>query len=318
MKITAAFEFPPEQDQALRKARKLERVTIAYLCSVTILMYLAMGSSQAMKTAWLEDVLSLVPPVVFLTASRVAARSPDTRFPYGYHRVVSIAFLCASLALFTMGGWLLIDASIKLIRAEHPTVGAVTLFGHTFWQGWLMLPTLAWSAVPAIFLGRAKLPLSRLINDKVLYADADMNKADWMTATGAMAGVIGIGIGWWWADAVAAMLISISVLRDGFGNLRQVIFDLMDEAPTTVDRSKRDPLPERVERHLAKIPWIVEAQVRMREEGHVYFGEAFVVANANEALPAKLQDLALECKTLDWRLHDFFIVAVPSLDTSSA
>jgi hypothetical protein len=64
MKASPAFEFPPAQEQALRKARRLEWVTIAYLLSVGTVMYLVLGSSQAMKTAWLEDLLSLIPPTV--------------------------------------------------------------------------------------------------------------------------------------------------------------------------------------------------------------------------------------------------------------
>ena len=42
----------------------------------------------------------------------------------------------------------------------------------------------------------------------MLYADAKMNKADWLTATAAMVGVVGIGVGLWWVDAVAAIAIS--------------------------------------------------------------------------------------------------------------
>lgn len=37
------------------------------------------------------------------------------------------------------------------------------------------------------------------MHDKVLHADAKMNKADWMTAAAALVGVLGIGLGWWWA-----------------------------------------------------------------------------------------------------------------------
>src|SRR3712207_8877927 len=34
------------------------------------------------------------------------------------------------------------------------------------------------------------------------------------TAVGAIVGVLGIGLGFWWADAVAALLISGSILQD--------------------------------------------------------------------------------------------------------
>lgn len=312
MKTSPQFEFPPEQAEAMQKARRLEWLSIAYLVSVGITMYFVLGSSQAMKTAWIDDLLSLISPVVFLLAARIATRAPNKRFPYGYHRCVSIAFLCAALALFGMGSWLLFDATSKLVLAEHPTIGGITLFGETFWLGWLMIPALLWSGIPAVFLGRAKLPLARTLHDKVLFADADMNKADWLTALAALIGVLGIGLGFWWTDAVAAMLISFDILYDGFRNLKQVIFDLMDEVPRTVERSDIDPLPEKVESYLRGLPWIEDVQVRMREEGHVYFGEAFIVTRHD--VPAEqLYEATRQCANLHWRVHDLVLVPVPSL-----
>jgi divalent metal cation (Fe/Co/Zn/Cd) transporter len=74
-------ELPPELRQTLRKARRLEWLTIAYLVSAVVLLALVLGSSQAMKTAWIEDLLSLIPPIAFLLAMRFNSRVPTGRFP---------------------------------------------------------------------------------------------------------------------------------------------------------------------------------------------------------------------------------------------
>lgn len=313
-KLDEAFEFPPEQFEALRKARRLAWWTIAYLVTVVVLMYLVMGSSQAMKTAWLEDMLSLVPPIVFLFASYAALWKPNRRHLYGYHRAVSVAFLIAATALFLMGSWLLFESIRKLISAEHPSVGSVTFFGTTFWLGWLMLPVLLWSVVPVVFLGRAKLKLAETIHDKVLHTDAMMNKADWMTGAAAMAGVLGIGFGWWWADAVAAAVISLDILHDGYTSLKEVVRRLLDEVPRTVDRHQPDPLPARVHDWLLQQDGVKQALVRLREEGHVYYGEAFVVPQSGEIDVARLDDLGRRLQELDWRLHEVVLVPVLSLE----
>ena len=194
-------ELPPDKHEVLKKAVRLEWLTIAYLLSAIVILYFALGSSQAMKAAWAEDILSLLPPIAFLIASRVRRRQPNTTFPYGYHRVTSIAFLCASVALLSLGAFVLYDSVTKLLMFEHPPIDLVKPIGDSpVWLGWLMLPALAWSAVPAVFLGRAKQPLAKELHDKVLYADAEMNRADWLTAGAAMLGVVGIGFGLWWAD----------------------------------------------------------------------------------------------------------------------
>jgi cation diffusion facilitator family transporter len=312
MKVTPAFDIPEHLQPQLARAKKLAWLTLAYLASVVVLMYLVMGNSQAMKTAWLDDVLSMAPPIVFLASARIATWPPNRRFPYGYHRAVSIAFLCASVALFAAGAFLLGEAVMTLVKRERPSIGGVTLFGQTFWQGWLMLPTLVWSGLPAVFLGRAKLPLGRDLHDKVLFTDAAMNKADWMSAGAAFVGVVGIGLGYWWADAAAAAVISLEILHDGYGNLKEVITNLMDESPKTVDHSKFDPLPEKLRLHLEQYEWVREARVRLREAGHIYFGEGFVIVREEDRLPERLQRATEECRRLHWRVHEFVLVCADS------
>jgi cation diffusion facilitator family transporter len=300
------FELPADRMPAYRRAVRLEWITIAYLISAIVLIYLTLGNSQAMKTAWIEDILSVIPPIVFLVAARIRHRPPNERYPYGYHRAVSIAYLCASLALTLMGAFLLLDALLKLITMEHPSIGTVEVFGHRVWLGWLMELALLWSAIPAIFLGRMKLPLARQLHDKVLFADAKINKADWLTAAAAMAGVLGIGVGLWWADAAAAAIISVDILYDGIHNLRTVVGDLMDRRPTTVEGAL-DPLQARVETELERLAWVGAARARLREEGHVYFGEVIVVPSTDQNLLDHIERADRSLHDLDWRLHDVVV-----------
>lgn len=313
MEIGAQYELPPDKAAIYARAIKLEWLTLAYLLSAVFFIYLTLGSSQAMKTAWFEDMLSLIPAIAFLVASRFRHRASSKRFPYGYHRSVSIAYLCASVALFAMGFFLLFDSIMALIAFEHPSIGVVQLFGHQIWLGWLMLLALLWSAIPAAIIGRMKLPLARELHDKVLFGDAKMNKADWLTAGAAMLGVLGIGIGLWWADAVAAAVISTDILHDGIKNLKAVIADLMDSRPTTVDDSALDPLPARAETELKKLAWVRDAKSRMREEGHIFDGEIFVVPTSNDDLVKRLADAQQVLKELDWRVKDVVVVPIQTL-----
>ena len=313
MRRTGPAELPPELKQTMGKARRLEWLTIAYLVSAVVLLALVLGSSQAMKTAWAEDLLSLIPPIAFLLAVRFNSRSPTGRFPYGFHRTVSIAYLVSALALLVMGTYLLVESLVKLVTAEYPTINSVELFGQTVWLGWLMLPALAWSALPAVFLGRAKMPLAEELHDKVLYADAKMNKADWLTAGAAMVGVVGIGFGLWWLDAVAAALISLDITKDGFSNLRRAVVDLMDQTPTTVGGDGEDPLGGKLAAMLRDLDWVEEVDLRLREEGQVYFGEALVVPSDETDITEKVEDALERARGLDWRIHDLALTPVREL-----
>ena len=62
MKLGRRFEFPPEQEAARQKARRLSWLTIALLVTASFGLAVTLGGSQAMKTAWISDLLSIIPP----------------------------------------------------------------------------------------------------------------------------------------------------------------------------------------------------------------------------------------------------------------
>jgi cation diffusion facilitator family transporter len=315
MRVYDRFELPPDADKLHRRAVRLEWWTIAFFLAATILLALTLGQSQAMKAAWIEDMLGLVPPAAFLIAARFRHRQPGDRFPYGYHRSTSIAFLSGSLALLGLGGYVVYDSLVRLIAAERPPIGLVEVFGQRIWLGWLMIAALFATIPPAILLGRAKLKIAKQIHDKVLYADAEMNRADWLTAGAAILGVLGIGAGLWWADAVAALVIGADIVRDGFRTTRAAVVDLMDGRPSVVDGSRPHPLPGQLLAAVRDNGWIADAWLRVREEGHVFVGELLVVpAPGTDRLEERLEELGAWVRDFDWRMHDLVVAPVTSID----
>ncbi|MBF0687993.1 MAG: cation transporter [Cellulomonas sp.] len=306
-------ELPPEARDAARKAKRLAWLTIAFLVTAVTLVYLVMGSSQAMKAAWAEDLLSFIPPIAFLVAMRITGRVPTERHPYGYHRSVGIGHLVAATALLTMGAFLVFDSVSGLLAGEHPPVGLIVVLGHQIWSGWLMVAVLAYTCVPAVLLGRAKMPLAEQLHDRVLHADADMNKADWMTGVGGIVGVLGIGVGLWWADSAAAVFISASILHDGVKNLRSAVAALMDARATTVDGSEPHPLGGAIDETLRGLEWVGSAASRVRDQGHVFHVEAFVVARDGTPTQQQLQEAWDAVTDLDWKVEDLVVVPVEEL-----
>jgi cation diffusion facilitator family transporter len=316
------FELPQELVDQQRKAVRLEWITLAYMLSAVVLLFLTLGQSQAMKAAWIEDLLSLLPPAAFLIASRLRNRSPSEKFPWGMHRAVTVAYVCAALALLVMGAFVFFDSALKLVKAEHPPIGVIQLFGQEVWLGWVMIGALVYSGLPAVFLGRAKLKLADDLHDKVLYADAQMNKADWMTVTAAIVGIIGIGFGLWWADAVAAIFISLDITHDGWKNVRAAVHDLMDARPRRHDAREYHPIVERMNEAVNDCDWVEQSAVRLREEGHVFTGEVLVVPHADALsgdgeLVDKLEELAEHLLGLEWKIYDIVVVPVKEIDIPS-
>lgn len=302
-------ELPREQQKALRRARRLQVVSLVYLASAVTLVAVVMGSSQAMKAAWVEDLLSFLPPISFLLALRQVRKDPDDEHPYGHHRAVGAAHLAASVALLALGCYITVESVLTLVHQEHPTIGTVRLFGHTVWLGWLMIGALVYTGFPNVVLGRMKMGLAETLHDKVLFADADMNKADWVTAGGAICGVLGIGMGWWWADSVVATFIALSIVKDGWTNIGNALSGLLDRQARTFDDERDHPALDQVERFFRGLDWVDDVQVRMRDQGHVFHTEVFVVPAGDEVPSLEvLEDSAARAAALDWKLCDLAVV----------
>jgi cation diffusion facilitator family transporter len=312
MKSIHDFELPDDLKKTLSKAVNLEWITLGYLISVIILMYLVMGSSQAMKSAWLEDTLSLVPSIAFLISVKIFRKPPNKNFPYGYHRVFSISFLTGAVALLGMGLFLVFDSSMALIKAEHPTIGNKIIFGQRIWMGWIMIAALLYSSIPAMILGFKKLPLAKKLHNKILFTDASAQKADYMTAFAAILGIIGVGLGLWWADALAALFISFSVLKDGVTHVKTSVLDLMDRHPKTLKKQIDDKLVEEIKNIVKSWDWVKDARVRFRENGQIYFGEIAYIPEGPIDMD-KLQHGYEILREHHWKIHDFTIGPVKEL-----
>ncbi|MBZ5486522.1 cation diffusion facilitator family transporter [Halomonas aquamarina] len=311
MKIRHVFHLPAHKQKDLDYLIRLEWWNLAFRISIVSILALVLGNSQAMKVAWLEDMLSLIPPIAFLLAVRFRARAPNKTYPYGYQRVTIIAFLLTAMALSSMGCILLIDSLIKLMQREHPSIGAIELFGHTIWMGWVMIAVLIYSVIPPVIIGRLQLKAAAKAHEKTVHADGKMSKADWMTGLAAIVGVLGVGAGFWWADAVAAAIIALDVTKDGFVNLKEAVSDLMDRRPhLTADRTP-EHLEEALEDELKALPWVIDAEVRLREEGHAFSGEAFVIPDSDEHLARRLAEASEYLTNYDWRIYEIVVTARP-------
>jgi divalent metal cation (Fe/Co/Zn/Cd) transporter len=276
--------YPPHVKAGIERAKKLEYWTIAWLATVVPAMALVVGSSQAMKTVWMEDMLGFIPPIAFLVSERLERKSASSAFPFGFDRVGGIAFVISAVALTMMGVYLLFEAAMTLAFAEHATVGTMRFFGRDVWMGWPMIAVLLWSTIPSMILGRMKLPVAKTINDKVLHTDAEMQKADWMTGIAAIAGVLGIGLGHWWMDAAAAGLISFGIIKDGLTELRSATAELVDGAPRALDSDAVADEAKQLKSELSRR--FGGAPVRLRETGRV------IQAEVAAAAPKTIPDLA--------------------------
>ena len=292
--------FPSEIESDMRRAIHLEWWTIAWQISIVAVMFLVMGSSQAMKSAWLEDMSGMLPAAVFLVAVHFERKDPNEHFPFGYSRVNSLAFLAAACVLAGLGLYLIYTSGAALLSGEHPTIGPIDLFGRTLWIGWPMIAALAYSIVPPVILGRIKQPVARRIQDKVVHTDALMQKADWMTGVAAIVGILGVGFGFWWADSAAALVIALDIVHDGFRAARTAVAELADGVPRELGSSKPSDDAKMLRDHLQeRFP---KSDVRLRETGRFIVAELSGVSDPPEDTNAR--DYWPGAKDRAWRFAE--------------
>lgn len=300
--------LPHDQKVAMKKAIRWQVFTLGYTAVTITVVAFVLGSSQAMKTAWVEDILSTLPQITFLIALIFIRRKPDRAHPYGRPRAMSVGHLVGGVALLAVGMILAIESALGLIRAEHPSIGTVNLFGHTIWLGWLMVGVMALVVVGPVFLyGPAKAKLAPVLHNKLLYADAAMAKADWQTNAASILGVLGVGIGWWWLDGAAAVFISLGIIWDGLHNTKAAISDLMDRRARTFDGKQRHPLADEIHEYLSGLDWIEEWGIRMRDQGQVFHVEIFVVPRDGTVSVQQTEELNEGVQDLDWKLQDIAV-----------
>ncbi|MFL6375650.1 MAG: cation diffusion facilitator family transporter [Pyrinomonadaceae bacterium] len=307
------IHLPEEQQRQIDRARTLLWWSLGFMLSIIIVLAFVMGSSQAMKALWVEDTLSLVPIIASMLGIYFRAWQPDENFNYGYRRAVQVAFLAGAVALFGFGLYLFLDSTYKLIIAEHPSIQTIDLFGSRIWLGWVMIVALVYSIIPPFVLGRMKRTLANDLHDKSLYVSATIDKGDWLSGAAGVIGILGIAFGLWWTDALAAAFISFEIIKDGWEALKNSTLHLMDMRPTDVTDKEPDAVIEKVEHAVTSLPWVEHASIRLREEGDVIMGEAFVVPLDEDHLLEKLGDAGERVKSLDWRIQDFNIIPVSSL-----
>ena len=305
--------LPPEKSAVLKRAVRLQWISLGVMGLIIVAVGLVAGQSQAMRTAFVEDLLALLPPIAFLLGVWRARKGRSPKHPYGHHRAMSAGHLVAAVALLTFGLSLTWNGASALLSGERPPVGVTSIAGYTFWAGWPMMIVMSLTIIPSVILGRMKLKLAEELHDDLLSADADMLKADWSTALATVAGVAGIGLGLWWADSAAALLVSVSIVKDGVTNLRGAVGALLDARATPIASQEPDPVIDKLREAALEEPWVEDVAVRVRDMGHVFHSEAFVVPVSGRPVDARMIDrLRDRLSEVDWKAVD--TVVVPTAD----
>jgi divalent metal cation (Fe/Co/Zn/Cd) transporter len=189
----------------LRRALALSAVSIAWSGVIgTIAVSVALGSNALSLLGFGADaIIDAMASVTLVWRFTVESRDPERglRLERAAERVVGVALLL--LAVY------LIVASVQSLAAQdHPApifAGAVILVASV-----VVLPPLA----------VAKFRVAAKLGSGALRADSFLTGAAALLAAISLASIVATdAFGLWWADAAAALLVSVLLLREGWASL---------------------------------------------------------------------------------------------------
>lgn len=218
-----------------------------------------------------------------LFAIRTSRKPADTEHPYGHGRT-------ENLAAFAEGVLLLVTALLIAFEAiRRLATGGVTVnpAGYAFA---LLLATLV------IESGRAAIlrAVGRQASSEAMLADATNRLSDVLATLGVLAGLIGVRLGFSWADSVAALLVAGIVARAA-GMIAWRSGDiLIDRAPAGAE--------DQLRKAIRNVDGVRDVRsVRVRRSGPNLIGDASIATGrmlSVEAASALVDDVKKSARSV--------------------
>jgi cation diffusion facilitator family transporter len=211
-------------DVAARRGREIRKVLLLTL-GLNLLVaglkvaYGTLTNTLALRADGFHSLTDGANNVLGLVGIWWAARPPDEKHPYGHERteVLAASIIGASLVLVA---WEVGSGAFERMRqgaaAPRPDIGSVAV----------LLLTL----VVNIGVARYEARRARALNSAFLASDASHTASDVMVTAGVLCTLLGLHLGLFWLDWVAALVIGVFILVTGVRVLLRNVDYLMDAA----------------------------------------------------------------------------------------
>lgn len=239
--------------------------------------------SVAIFTDALESIVNVVAGLFGWYSLWLAAKPRDANHPYGHGKV---EFISAAIegTLITIAGIIIIIESVKGLGRPHQL--------HQLDTGLLLV---LFTAVVNFFVGTYAVKAGRKNRSATMEASGRHLRTDTYSTLGIIIGLMLIRYtGWYWLDAVVAIVFAFIILVTGYRVLRNSISGIMDEA----DMSLLEELITYINQH-RRPAWIDLHNLRiirygsiLHLDGHLTVPWYYNIRQAHEEMKA-LEELVV-------------------------
>jgi divalent metal cation (Fe/Co/Zn/Cd) transporter len=186
----------PRRALLLRRVRLIVAVTIGYnlIEAVVALSAGAAASSTALIGFGLDSGIEVLSAAA--VAWQFSRRDPE-RYERGTLRVIAVAF-------FALAAYVAVSSILSLVAGSEPAISP------------LGLAITALSVLVMPFLSLAERRAGGELGSATAVADSKQTLVcTWLSAAVLLGLVLNALLGWWWADAVAGLVIVVFAVREG-------------------------------------------------------------------------------------------------------
>jgi cation diffusion facilitator family transporter len=206
-----------------------------------------------------HSLIDLAATLLTYLAVRVSGKPADAEHQYGHGKVESVTALAEAAFLFVLAAAVIFEAAQRL-TSDHPFTVAATPAAFII---------VAVSIVVDFFRARTLSRVAAATSSQALEADALHFRSDMWSSIAVLIGLGGVALGYFRADAAAALIVAAFICVAGWRLGRRTIDTLTDTAPAGVS--------ERVRAIARRVPGVVTVErVRARPAGAVLFIELSV------------------------------------------
>ncbi|MFA6135062.1 MAG: cation diffusion facilitator family transporter [Phycisphaerae bacterium] len=252
--------------------RKTNVAALSVACNVFLIVFKvavgALSGSVSIISEAAHSGVDLMAAIIALLAVRAASVPPDPQHPYGHGKWENMSGAIEALLIFVAAIWIIYEAVLKFI---HPQP-----MDNLGWGVAVMLV----SALANAWIAARLFRVAQEGRSMALQADAWHHWTDVYTSAGVMAGlaVMLAGQRFWpsldlrWIDPVAAILVSLLILRAAYKLTLQAIRDLLD---VSLPQEEQDWIRQMISTHY---PMVCDIHgLRTRRSGAARFVELHIV-----------------------------------------
>ena len=190
------------------------------------------GQSQALVADGIHSLSDLATDVMVILAARHASREADDDHPYGHHRIETVASVVLALLLALVALGICWDSVTRMLSGEPlPVPSLITLVVASF------------SALSKEGIYHYTMRAANRIDSKLLRANAWHSRSDALSSLVVMIGLAGALAGYPVADALAAIVVSVMILKVAWDIGKTGVDELID---TGLDRSELQQIRQSV------------------------------------------------------------------------